>query len=630
VLRDSKLVRLLALLFAFSLVAAACGDADDDEAAPDTTDTTVAPTDDEDDDDEVTDPEPAEPTEGADGGTLIWAHEQEPPDLHLDDPENNLSSTSWVLQSMIEGLYGINENIEFFPELLAEEAEVVENDDGSVELNFTLRDGLSWSDGEPLTSADVEFWYNIVTEGCGREEDGSVVDGGDEGCVYLIGSILGYDRITNFEVTSDTEFTISMGEFFAGFPGLFNRIYPSHVFEGAGAAEVNEALREFRTPDGEVIPSSGPLVLSNWNRGVSLELVRNENYHGSNSPDVTNTGVAHVDGVRINYVTDTDAQVNALLAGEAHVIFTQPQTQFEQLATDDQITVASSAGPVYEHWSFNLLNDHLSKPEVREALAYALDKGEVIEGLYEPLFGDLLPMEGLGNTYWMSNQGPYVDHQTQYDGAQIEEAQASLEAAGYSEGADGIYEHPEDGRLSLRVGTTGGNRLREDQQQIIQQQMADAGIEIIIDNVPGAAYFSERPFAADSILASQTQGAEGDPTLWDIAQFAWVGGPWPGSNTAAYQSQSGNNPWGFQNEDFDAQAASCETMTDDDERADCYNEADRYVTTLDFGDDGLVVVPITQKPSFYAYRGADLARGAIAPDANDAGPLVNVVDFQFR
>jgi peptide/nickel transport system substrate-binding protein len=47
---------------------------------------------------------------------------------------------------------------------------------------------------------------------------------------------------------------------------------------------------------------------------------------------------------------------------------------------------------VYEHWGFNLLNPHLSKPEVREAIAYAIDKGEVLEGLYTPLFGDLLPL----------------------------------------------------------------------------------------------------------------------------------------------------------------------------------------------------------------------------------------------
>lgn len=608
-IRKRRLWAMLALLASFGMVAAACGD----------------------DDGGTDDPgeEPGEEPTGTPGGTLIWAHEQEPPDLHLDDPENNLTATSWIIQSMYEGLYGVSVDTTFFPELLAEEAEIVENDDGTFTLNFTLRDGLTWSDGEPLTSADVEFNYNVIVEGCTTEDDGTITSDG-EGCVYLLGSRIGYDQITAFEVTSETEFSISFAQFFSGFQTLFERIYPAHAFgEGAGAAEVNEALPELTGPDG-VLPSSGPMIFESWERGSRMTLVRNDNYHGSVSPDVTNTGVAHVEGVEVQFVVDTDTQVNALLAGEAHVIMTQPQTQFSTLTESDDFTVDSQAGPVYEHWGFNLLNVHLAKPEVREAIAFALDKGQVIELLYAPLFGDLLPTEGLGNTYWMSNQPAYEDHQAEYDGAQVDEARASLEAAGYVEGADGIYEHPTDGRLTLRVGTTGGNALRESQQQIIQQQMADAGIEITIDNVPGGAYFGERPFAEQSILASQSQGAEGDPTLWDITQFAWVGGPWPGGNTSAYLSGSGNNPYAFANPAFDELAASCDTLADEQEAADCYNEADTYITTLENGDDGLVVIPLTQKPSFYGYLTSELAAGAVSPDADDAGPLVNVVDYQFR
>lgn len=628
--RKSKLVRLLAMLFALSLVAAACGGDDDDSAAPEATEDTVAG---EVEGEATTTTSPPAPSdEGAEGGTLVWAHEQEPPDLHVDDPENNLTITSWILQSMHEGLYGITGSTEFFPELLAEEAEVVENEDGTVTINYTLRDGLTWSDGEPLTSEDVKFTHDVIVEGCGQDaETGTIVAGGDEGCVFLIGSRLGYDKIQNFEVTSDTEFTITFSEFFAGFPALYERVFPAHAFgDGAGAAEVNEALREFTTADGEVVPSSGPLIFEKWDRGVGMDLVRNDQYHGSVSPDVRNKGAALVDGVRINFVTDTDSQVNSLLAGEANMIMAQPQTQFERLASDDEITVASLAGPIYEHWGFNLLNAHLAQPAVREAIAYAIDKGEVIEGLYAPLFGDLLPAAGLGNVYWMTNQPAYEDHQTEYDGAQIDQAKAALEGAGYVMGADGIYEHPELGALSLRVGTTGGNKLREDQQQIMQQQLADAGIEIVIDNVPGGAYFGERPFAEQAILASTTQGAEGDPNIWDITQFAWVGGPWPGGSTASYQSAGSNNPYAFANPDFDAQAASCEVMTDDEERATCYNEADKFVTSMEKGDQGLVVVPLTQKPSFYAYTSGELAGAAVAPDADDAGPLVNVVDFQFK
>jgi peptide/nickel transport system substrate-binding protein len=370
------------------------------------------------------------------------------------------------------------------------------------------------------------------------------------------------------------------------------------------------------------------MIFDSWEKGVSLHLVRNDSYHGSTSPDVTNTGVACVAGVDINYVADTDAQINALKAGEADMIFTQPQLAFgDRIAEDPDFTVASEAGPVYEHWGFNVNDPHLSDVLVREAIAYGIDKTQVMSTLYTPLFGDKLDPNGLGNTYWLTNQSNYENHQGEYDGAKIDEAKAKLEEAGYTEGADGIFEHPEKGRLTLRVGTTGGNGLRELQQQIIQEQLKAAGIEITIDNVPGGAYFGERPFAEAAVECSLSGGTEGDCDVWDITQFAWVGGPWPGSGSAAFRSDSANNPYGYQNEEFDAKATECDTTVDDDERAACYNELDKYVTSLDIDPDGLVVVPLTQKPSFYAYSNVRLSKAAIAPDANSAGPLVYVVDY---
>ena len=125
-IRTSKLARLLALLFAFTLIAAACG-SDSDDASGDEAETD-ANTEEEGGDEEetattleeVTTTAPPAPDveEGDSGGTLIWAHEQEPPDMHLDDPNNNLSITSWIRSAMIEGLYGITGSTEYYPELL--------------------------------------------------------------------------------------------------------------------------------------------------------------------------------------------------------------------------------------------------------------------------------------------------------------------------------------------------------------------------------------------------------------------------------------------------------------------------------------------------------------------------------
>ena len=62
----------------------------------------------------------------------------------------------------------------------------------------------------------------------------------------------------------------------------------------------------------------------------------------------------------INWVPDTDAQINALKAGETHMIWTQPQVQFEELNVDDRFEIVVSATSSFEHWSFNVHNVHRS------------------------------------------------------------------------------------------------------------------------------------------------------------------------------------------------------------------------------------------------------------------------------
>ena len=76
-------------------------------------------------------------------------------------------------------------------------------------------------------------------------------------------------------------------------------------------------------------------------------------------------------------------------------------------------------------------------------------------------------------------------------------------------------------------------------------------------------------------------------------------------------------------------ATDCDALSDDGERAECYNQLDTFVTTLDRGDDGLFIIPLTQRPWLYGYVSAILASAGVSPDGFRGGPLVNVVDFQF-
>ncbi|MEM1335561.1 MAG: ABC transporter substrate-binding protein, partial [Actinomycetota bacterium] len=266
--------KFIAAAAAGALVLAACGsdddagDADDGAAEDDASDSASASASEPADDDAMDDDtmeedgddasasdsgsssEPAEDDameEGAGGGTLIWAHEQEPPDLHLDDPNNNLSITSWIRSAMIEGLYGISGATEYYPELLDGEAELVENEDGSVTANYVLREGLTWNDGTPLTTADVEFTFNAIMATDGEDEEGNPA------FVYLLGDRTGLDTITDFTVNSPTEFSVTWSSFFAGWKGVLSEVYPAHNFSDdpvTAAGELNEALREFTLADG--------------------------------------------------------------------------------------------------------------------------------------------------------------------------------------------------------------------------------------------------------------------------------------------------------------------------------------------------------------------------------------------
>lgn len=566
------------------------------------------------------------PVDEARPGQLVWVHEQEPPDLHVDDPDNRTDIASWIRQGLLEGLFGVDADLGYYPELLAAEPQVTINNSGTVVIEYQLRPELVWSDGTKITANDVAYTHDIITEGCETEADSSVVDNSTEGCQYAMGPRVGYDLVTSFEVTGDETFKISLASFFPGWQNMYSQVFAAHAF-GPDAFTVNRNLRTWSTGL-DVLPSSGPLVFERWTEGRSIVLGRNDAYHGSVSPDATSTGPATVEGVLVAFVPDVEERVALLSEGRGHVMMTAADSAYEPLVADGSFTVASSPGPLYEHWGLNLLNTHLAKPEVREAVAYALDKGEIVGSVYEPLFGPVLAPDGLGNAYWMPTQVGYEDHQARYGGNNVAAAGRSLEAAGYQQGSDGVWEHPVDGRLRLRLGTTGGNTLREAQQELGRAQLERAGVDVVIDNEPGGLFFSRGPFAPEALEASASGGRSGDPGLWDIAQFSWVTGPWPGRVSGSYRSGSVTNPYGFNSPEFDVAATECDGIADETERVACYNRLDRFLTTLDEQTGGLFIIPLTQRPSFYGYSRAVETVGR-APDLFEGGPLVNVVDVRL-
>jgi peptide/nickel transport system substrate-binding protein len=610
---------LVAVATALALLATAC---DGDEQPEEPEELEIEEEQEEEEEEEIA-LDPDDYCADAGSGQLTWVHEQEPPDLHFDDPDNGLLIASWIQQGLFEGAFGVTADTAFVEELVSS-AEVEEDDDAFV-YRYELREDLQWSDGEPLTAEHFEQTYELILDGVDLDEDDPV-----EGATLAFSDRGDYLRIVpgSFEVEDDLTFSFETEEFFAGWPALFERVFPTHVLSDDGE-EANEQLADFEV-DGEPLPSSGPFVFVEWDRGTSITLEANEEYHGRNqdNDDVVNNGPACVD-VEVRFLAGAQQMVEALTAGEADLVFTQPQVAFgERIVPNDQLTVASSPGTAWEHWGFNLYAPHVSRPEVREAIAYAVDKPQLMELLYTPLYGDLLPEEGLGHVYWMTHQPAYEDHTSPlgYGSGDREAAAELMEEAGYELDDDGIWEHPDDGTATLRVGTTGGNQIRELQQQVLQQQLIRAGFDIVIDNVPGTDYFAERPFADEHTECVTSEGEDGNCELWEITQFAWLGGPWPGDSHISFLGRSPNNPYGYVDDDFDEAVFDCEEELDDDERAECYHDLSQRLTTREVDEDGLVVIPLTQKPQFYAYVDDNVRQIATAPDFRSGGPLAYGVD----
>jgi peptide/nickel transport system substrate-binding protein len=191
---------------------------------------------------------------------------------------------------------------------------------------------------------------------------------------------------------------------------------------------------------------NGPYVVSAWEQGQSLTLIRNDKYFGPK---------AHLDSVVFRFLPESTTQPAALQNNEVDLIYPQPQLDLvAQVKALPDVTSELNIGLSFEHLDFNFKNEHLADADVRRAIATGLNIGELVDRTVRQFTDEAKP---LGSRIWLPGQPYYQDHFGQYGKADAAGATRLLEEAGYTKGADGIY--AKDGKkLSLRISTTTGNR----------------------------------------------------------------------------------------------------------------------------------------------------------------------------
>lgn len=327
-------------------------------------------------------------------------------------------------------------------------------------ITLKLRDDLVWSDGTPLTSADLLFTYQMTMDP-----------------KNAVASTYPYSELEGLEAPDEHTVVMTFKEPFASWQATFWKgIIPAHilkpVYEKDGTLD-NAAWNR----DAKV--GCGPFVLDEWQSGSFARFVANENYW---------LGKPKIDEVFIRFVPDDASQVAALKAGEGDLGAFIAYSDIPDLEKAGIKMVNNFSGyneGLYFYLGYQEEGPPRGHPalqdvRVRQAIALATNRAGLCQDL---LLGLTVPAA----TDW--DKTPWVDPSIQPWPFDPERAKALLDDAGWKDSnGDGVRD--KDGvELVLKYGTT-TREIRKDTQAVFQQQLAAVGIKVDLLNYDSDTYFS--------------------------------------------------------------------------------------------------------------------------------------------
>ena len=334
--------------------------------------------------------------------------------------------------------------------------------------DFTLRDGVVFSNGNKLTASDVQYTFerllkagemnmDIPEEVAGAE----AVESGDA------------DVLEGFTVTDDTHFSVTLTKPNAGFTAELSSPAMSVVDR-----ETMEEVKNFGTEPADTI-GSGPYVVTEWETNDHYTLVYNPKYWG---------GEPTVKKVIVSVIPDASTQNMMFQNGELDLIDLQSldsavvQSTYKTMYAD-QIVSAPKVGMTY--LTFNENHKYLKDVDVRRAISMAIDADAIIGVIYN---GDAIREAGIIPTgVWGHNESLEAPA---YD---PEGARELLKKAGYADGEVSF-------EIALDSASDGNIKLIA---QVIAENLKAVGIQAVLNNYDHAAWLDLRSSSGmDSFIAT--------------------------------------------------------------------------------------------------------------------------------
>jgi len=365
----------------------------------------------------------------AQGGDLIIVRPGD--SVSMDNTMVFSNASIWVFQQMLESLYEVTPDGKDVVPLLAESHTLSKD---KLTWTFTLKQGVKFSNGQPMTSEDVKFSLDKA-----RSTEG--------GWEFLDVAIKSVDAPDPSTVVITTKYP--WAPLLADLANFSNAILPKD-YAGKSKEEFLQA------PIG-----TGPFMWDHWTKGSELKLVKNPMYW--------DTGKPSLDSVTWKLVPDDNSRNVQIQGGQAHINESPPFSSIEQLQGQPGVKVELFPSTKTDYILMNQNEEPYDDVHVRRAISYAIDREALVETL---LFGN----GEVANSFMMPEVA-YYDPATpgiQYDMAKAKEEMAQSSV-------------PEG--FSTTFLASSGDTTDQAIAQVMQSSLKELGITVEIQNVdPSAAH----------------------------------------------------------------------------------------------------------------------------------------------
>ena len=446
------------------------------------------------------------------GGTLVQGILSDPRTFHpvLQSEQNEVTDMMQFAGLVIQG----PDSDEYVPYA----AESFTIDDSNTVIDVVLREGMRWSDGEPITVQDYFASYILMTD---ADTGSNKYDSWFLNDVQITVEITGERSMRYTFPAPDRSALFTLATHFPVPDRIFGEAYRS------GGADAVNALWGTETPVSELI-FDGPFVLTGFQPGERLVWERNP-YFGSWNVDEAGNELPYLAN-RIHRIADQDAQLNLFLAGEINlfaprnlddigVINVAIQNGDIDAEVIEGFGGAASSQFIVFNWNLEsnpFLQSVFRNVNFRQAMWHLVDREAIIELVYSGVAEPMHSGVYLPNSFWLDDSVPTYEYDP-------ERAIELLARAGFSQrDAQGYLVNAEGRRISFTLATNAGNTQREQ----ITQIFADSAREIGVDVNPTALDFSllvdqllssgdDRPFEAILI------GLQGGDRVWPFGDSVY-------------------------------------------------------------------------------------------------------------